>query len=86
MLLLRAMSGSVALQQQRLLSPKARWTALVWAATWSHVDFRGLCRAGPTPCLLIVGELSPRVMRAGELALPLTSYSTQERRPYTSPG
>lgn len=34
---------------------------------------------------LTVGKAAHRVMSVGELALPLTSCTTQESRPYTSP-
>ena len=57
-LLLRAMFGSVAMQQQESVSmsmahaaPKAIWMSLVWTASWDIVDIQGLHRASPLPPL-----------------------------------
>jgi hypothetical protein len=83
-LLLKAMSGSMALQQQGAVSisvahitTKDHANALVWPVSWDHIDVQGLCRAGSTPQWL---------WHVGELALPLTGCSTLESQPCTSPG
>lgn len=39
--------------------PKARQIYLVWPVPWGQVDVRGLCRAGYTLHLAVVGELAP---------------------------
>lgn len=84
-LLLKAMTGSMAMQQQGAASTfvahittKDYGDALVWAVTWDHIDIQGLCRAGSTPHWL---------WHAGELAPPLTGCNTLEcSHPSTSPG
>lgn len=55
-LLLKAMSGSVAMQQQGAVSmsvahitTKDHMDALVWAVSWDCIDVQGLCRTGSTP-------------------------------------
>lgn len=53
-----------------------------WAAVWSHIDVRGLCRAGLT--LLSPkhhSRVGPDGMRAEELALSLTSSNTWASSP-----
>ena len=64
--LLRARSGSVALQQQCLhqcplpmLPPKTKYTFMVWAAAWGCVDVQGLCGDGFTPHSTPLGPLLP---------------------------
>jgi hypothetical protein len=54
-----ALPGSMDLQQQELLPPKARRMSLLWSAIQGHVYIWELYRTGPTPHLGIIGELVP---------------------------
>lgn len=48
----------------------------------STINYLRKCSTSPPAAVRRAG---PRVMRAGELALPLTSCNTQESGPYTLP-
>lgn len=49
-LLLRVVSGSMAMQQQGSgLMSMAHGTSMVLEATWDHIVVQGLCKNGPAP-------------------------------------
>ena len=75
-----ATSGSRDLQQQGLLPQKARQMSLVWAAARRYPR---AVQNWPRPSPEHHGRASPEGMRAGEVALSLTCFSTQESRLWT---
>jgi hypothetical protein len=53
---------------------------------WGHVDVWELCKAGPTSCRGIMGELDPKAWDQESWPCPLTATAIRRVDPATGPG